>query len=333
MDKKWHGLQAGIGFFVYLAVVFCVGAVVSVWAWRWWGADTGGVLATVSPGRLTRRVLMIAAVLAAPILARATRWNGWRDLGLQPAQGTFSRRRAAGYFGRGLAVGVVTVGLLGGMMLLAGSRTIDPTVRVGVLLGRVFSYALAGIVISVIEEPFTRGFLFRPLGRAWGGGRVGWLAAALVASFVFGAVHFVDPGLAAFNRPSYWNAVGAVLHECFVPDPLPAHYAIRLVNLTLLGLVLCAWVLRTGTLWYGIGLHSGVVWVMKVAGYATDQAAEVAQSSVWLSGRADLTDSWSATLVLLAMLVPWFGGRKRISPAGDETRRPAPAIPTGRRTP
>lgn len=125
------------------------------------------------------------------------------------------------------------------------------------------------LVVSVLEEVLFRGVFFRVLREQWS-----FLWAAILSSFVYAFVHFIEPDR-SFVFPGWsWNMglsyLGHVLGRIFDPAILPA-----LLCLTAVGVVLSLAVERSRSIASAIGLHAGWILAMKFAGYATDMAPGV----------------------------------------------------------
>lgn len=153
---------------------------------------------------------------------------------------------------------------IGSMILLTVAMTASdiftPFFRVSFTraLMRVASATMAGISVGFIEELFFRGILFKGLhdqGNA--------LRAYIAANLFYSVLHFVKPGKAYFLDGIEPLAGFSHLLAAFSPflDPLPLLPGI--VGLFILGLVLSYALVRTGSLYLGIGLHAGWVFSLK----------------------------------------------------------------------
>jgi hypothetical protein len=92
------------------------------------------------------------------------------------------------------------------------------------LLGTALAWFGASLLIGLGEEAWFRGYLLRTLGRG-----LGFWPAAIVLSLWFVAEH-------------YFFKAGENLQDC--------------ITLFAFGMLICFSVLRTGTLWFGVGLHA-----------------------------------------------------------------------------
>ena len=233
-----------LGLLGLVAGVLAVTALVSPWIAR----DAAVLLG----GRFARVYNRVFEILLASSLVLA-----WRRLDLGSAADIGLRRRAwprelwAGLRAGlgGLAVGLAIAWLLGG---LATTVRYPPakTLRKAVL------GAGAAIGIGVGEEVLFRGVLLRRVGRD-----AGKAAAVALTTLVYAAVHVIRTG-GPRGTVDAWSGVertvtliaplanGAVLPE--------------LVGLGLLGLLLAAARLRSGSLWVPIGIHAAWVAVFRI---------------------------------------------------------------------
>jgi membrane protease YdiL (CAAX protease family) len=235
-----------LGLLALVASLLLVAAVVSPWVT--WGL---GALMThrFTFDRVFNRVLEILLVVALPL--------AWHRLDLGDAAALGLRRRHwARELGRGariglggIAVAVILCVLLGAFVPLlryAPAKTLRKA-----LLG-----AGAAVLIGVGEEVLFRGVLLRRLMRD--GGRV---AGVAVTTAIYAAVHAV--GREGVHGPlqawSGFERLGSLFHPLAAATAWP-----QLGGLALLGLVLAAARLRTGSLWVPVGIHAAWVAVFRI---------------------------------------------------------------------
>jgi membrane protease YdiL (CAAX protease family) len=176
------------------------------------------------PGPITPRVLgsqealaVVCALLAALILARLER-RPFGDYGMPLAQA----------FGKHFWIGAVWgVGAMSAMIFLIhalGGYSLGAIDLPRAALARyALEWAAVFLLVGVYEEFFFRGYLLFTLSsgmRFW--------PAALLLSFLFGAVHLRNPGE---------GPVGAL-------------------SVFVIGMFFCFTLRRTGTLWFAIGFHA-----------------------------------------------------------------------------
>lgn len=302
-DLRAVGVFAG-----YLVFIIVVGAVLSVLVVAGMQA-VGGAMAEIvadkGPDRIFRRCMVLAALVALPVLLKVFQWQGRGDFGWTPGQP--GRKSVAKEVFMGIALGLAILGFLSVVDLLVGARFINPKSLGLKMFSRVAGYGAAALVIALIEETLCRGMLFRSSARLWG---AGW--AALGTSLFFALAHFISPAPEVFETPGMLSRMVAVAASSITAMGAVPSIAIRFVNLALLGLVLCAFTRRYGSIWFAVGLHAGCVWVMKFNGYLTDIVRD--KPYTFLVGqRSDTTDSLLATLVLLGLLVAAARHRTRIT--------------------
>lgn len=303
--KGWRVVGLLLGLFVVLVLLAAVTSVALVRyglphlppAW----AET---LTHRGTGKIMSRAMQVWLLVLLPLVLRFSGWRGWRDCGWQ--RGAETARPLWQDLLAGLALGVATLGSLALFMFLTGRRVtcaIDPATS---LLFVVVGYALSATVVAVFEETVARGILFRLWARAWG-----VVVAALVSSVLFALAHFLSPDDAAFQRPGFWPAVGTLSLSVLRPETGDPAFYIRLLNLTILGLALCAMVRLTGSIWLAVGAHAGWVWSIKLNNFLTDALPLPLRSRIW-GARGDLTDSviGSATLLAVLLVMLWLLWRR-----------------------
>lgn len=240
---------------VVLLLSTIVAAVLFPWIWRSMAA-MGLEMAEYPAPRVFRRVWMVA-VLAGLILSR-------NHIGLQhPARVGLEFTKDTG---NNAWWGVVTVwGFLFSLTILyvlAGAWMPRPDYRFAELFHQFYQGLLRGCLVALLEEYVFRGLIFRSLCR-----RFSWLSAAALASLIFSLLHFLD------TRSFYWDIHPGSWGAGFVLCAAMVHHMIHRITLFpdalglwLVGMILCYAVKRTGTLWYGIGLHGGWVWFVTFRG-------------------------------------------------------------------
>lgn len=256
----------------------------------------GSILTEKGPEAIARRVLLITYIAVLALLIRKTGWRGLRDSGFS------SNDPETPSAGRSAITGIVA-GILSMLPLLVAGmmftpRFYNPPVYDASFAIAIISFAVSGIIIALIEETICRGVLFRTLARA-----NGFWKAAFVTSLFFAIAHFLYPATESFTGESFFKTGLNVFMSSFTSIPEHSRFAIRILNLTLLGAVLCALVKRTGTIWMAIGAHAAWVWLIKIFHYLT-HIEDSAKTNVWFGGRSDAMDSFSATIILI-LLMAW----------------------------
>ena len=279
--------------FILLAAGTATALVQAAMAAGGWAAE---LVHELEPDRIFRRCMVLWAAVLMPLLLKKADFHGWRDLGLAVPGETGARRNIQRML-FGLSLGLGTLGILSVVDILVGGRELSAGALEKNIPARVVSYIAAAMVIALFEEIVCRGLLFRTLSRNWG-----WLGAGLVTSGFFALAHFASPHPDSFEADSWLQGVGQVLSSAFTYMGGHEHIPLRMANLVLLGLVLCAFVMRTGTVWLGVGMHAGAVWVMKFNGFISDINRDKPYN--WFFGqRSDTTDSLLAALLLLGLLI------------------------------
>ena len=244
-------------------------------------------------GKILSRVLMFTGLALLPVVLRGLRARWPDDLGWRRAGPDDPPPAAA--LGWGALAGLAMLAALGGAAWASGARGPDPAPPAGMAWTRLAAGAIvtAGVV-SLLEETLLRGLLFRALARAWG-----WIGAALALSLFAATVHFIIPRFApadALARPwpgrTVWLA--GTLTNGLRGE---ATWALRMVNLALMGLVFCGWVRRSGTIWPAVGAHAAFIWGVKLHAAATAPRTGGIGSALF-GRRSDFTDAPALAVVL-----------------------------------
>jgi membrane protease YdiL (CAAX protease family) len=141
------------------------------------------------------------------------------DYGLPLAQAFRAR------FWEGFLVGAVWPAIVALLMIaLGGMRVAGLALHGWEILGATAAWFGAMLIVGLSEEMWFRGYLLQTLSRG-----IGFWAAAVVLSLWFTGVHY-------FFKP------GENVWDC--------------ITLFAFGMLICFSVLRTGSLWFGVGLHA-----------------------------------------------------------------------------
>ncbi|MGH7933371.1 MAG: lysostaphin resistance A-like protein [Candidatus Binataceae bacterium] len=265
--------------------------------------------------RIFDRTVIITLLLAMLLFARAlnlkalivrgfnyARGDNFRGNALDPRGGTY--RRALASAGGGLVLALVAMVILFAIASAMGAGGRDAVAAVVVRAAR---YALAAVVIAIIEESFFRAFLLGGMTRDFG--RQG---ALVVSAAIYSLTHIVRAP-AHYYLASYHP--GAGLHNLALSAERLIHPVAALptiVGLFLLGVVLGEAFLLTGTVYFSIGLHAGFVIGAKSWPVLGDHGARM---PLWLAGTGPVpliggAAAWLMALIVMAIL-PLLLGRER----------------------
>jgi uncharacterized protein len=277
---------------IYLTAVFLGGALLA--PCLFWGADAAGWLDNKgAPAfhRFVNRSILFVALAGLWPLARASRIDSWRAVGLGWMPGW--RRDLT----RGFLAGLFSLGLIAGAALIVGARTF--VLREEPIALAIASAIGTAAVVSVLEELLFRGVIFGTLRQVYH-----WTIALLASSALYSIVHF-------FRKPALpqndvqWNSGLQLLPEMlqgFIdPGIVPGIFVLLLA-----GCILALSYQRRGALYYSIGLHAGWIFWLKSYGLLT-RGQRGATETFW--GTSKMIDGWFAVIVLAAMLL--FLSRKR----------------------
>ncbi|MFH1476366.1 MAG: CPBP family glutamic-type intramembrane protease [Verrucomicrobiota bacterium] len=285
-------LTAGIWLASALSVLIMNGACV-------WGGPVGAYLIETGGAKIMRRCLLGFSIAFLMIFLWRAGWRGWKDCGFTTTDPDWSWRPWHTGLLNGMILGILTMGAVGTLTTLAGIHRlyITPDLAYHDLIKALTFLLLSALVVGFFEETVVRGILFRVLARIWRA----WPAAVL-SSLVFALAHFIEPSREAFSDASFLSVTNAVFVSTFTMFWKTPSLALRFINLSLLGIVLCAFVIRTKTIWLSVGAHVAWVWMIKTHGFIT-MFYPPAPLVPWLGKRNDFMDSIMATIMLMGLLV------------------------------
>lgn len=292
----------GCGLFIWLAAASAI--LLTNLAQQVDGA-LGTFLVDKGGGRLMRRILLILAAAAIVLTLKKFGWRGWKDCGWTLPDG-HPRPGRWNQFLAGMVIGIMTLGSIAAITILTGLHQFKPLVEPAPRLATgLLMFVLSGLVIALVEETICRGILFRVFARAWN-----FWPAAFVISLFFAGAHFIGPGENAFQGDSFFRASFNAAAMTFASIIPPVSALLHFANLVLLGLVLCAFVARTGTIWMAVGAHAAWVTIIKLHAHFTDFNTAAA-ACIWQGTRNDFMDSLTATALFCGLIILTLWGRNK----------------------
>ena len=236
--------------------------------------------------RVASRCVLISFLILSVPVSRRVGMCGWRGIGFVPGRSWW--RLVAGGFLIG-SIATAAIFLSGWALGAYGVREVLETGAVA----KSAAYFAGALVVGVIEEALFRGVLFGALRRSiglWGG--------AVIGSLIFSSVHFAKPRPAAGAVFGHWYSGLELIPQMFNTVNLGPNFFPLAMTLFLLGVVLCAFYQRTGSLYFSIGLHAGLVWLMRIGGYYFEPN-ETKLS--WLFGNSDVISKSYVALMVMAV--------------------------------
>ncbi|MGF1677648.1 MAG: type II CAAX prenyl endopeptidase Rce1 family protein [Candidatus Methylacidiphilales bacterium] len=275
---------------LFLLAVVVVSASASPWIFEW--------VDSMAPGRwpfkrVFNRVLMVTAILFLIPWLRC--------------MGAASRSKTGISFQRGWwrglcwgwVIGVAHVSMLTVLHVSLGAREWNWELTGSRWIGYFFS----GWAVAAVEEWIFRGALCLAL-RDLSTRALTWVV--VLGSLFFALLHFpqarhMAEGVEWWSGWAMWGDLGMQLLDG--PEVLR-----RGVGLWMIGVCLCVVALRSGGLWWAVGIHAGWVCAIKSVNRMTD--ATVAAESLWWGGHPlDGVVAW--LMVGLLAAVCWWWPWKR----------------------
>ena len=248
----------------YFAGVVLLGALLAPLLF-WAGnavADRGSLtfLGGVSFQRYFNRAVLIAALALLWPAVRSLQIKGWRDLGIEPDP-RWCQHALAGF---GIGAGLVAV--MAFVYVPFGFYHWKPQLP----WAKLPSLALSAFVVAAIEESLFRGAIFGLFRRT-----LRPFPALVWVTSLFSILHFLKPDddftIAHVGWLSGFSLLPHTFHQFVEPTTLIAGFT----TIFVLGWVLGCATLRTRSLWMGIGLHAGVVFVKMGFAKFTKRDAEL----------------------------------------------------------
>jgi len=273
---------------LYAVAVVLLGALLAPWLFWTLQALAAhvpsiGSLARQPFHRIFDRAILIVAFAGLWPFLRSAGLGTWSDLGYVKARGGWGQALA------GFALGLGSFALLIVIEVAMGSRSVSFDKSAAQMTGAVLRYLATGIVVALIEETFFRGALQGALQRG-----MNVVAAVILASVVYSALHFVKPTHVIIPADQVtWSSGWTCLSGSVTRSVGERDVLVGFVTLFLAGCILGLAYARTRALYLSIGLHAG--WVL---------ANEFAR---WLGAYQIIEDkaAWPVLAALLA-LIAWL---------------------------
>jgi len=222
-----------------------------------------------------------------------------RDLGYQLNKPAFLAELL-----RGLAMGLALLGLLAVVLSFLEIRPVRSWDEIAPELGKTLLVALiTGLIIGFIEETFFRGGLFAGIRKSHG-----FWTTAILSSVFYAWMHFINPpGLPAGESASFANSFWILSHT--FDDYAKGGIWDGFIALFLLGMYLALIRERTGNIAYVIGVHAGMVAVIK--GFKDIAPTNHGSDLIWLISDYDRTIGLlSAAGMAIHLVVTFYTWRK-----------------------
>ncbi len=226
-------------------------------------------------GKVMRRILMVVALIVLLAFGRSLRFVALVSSGIKFRPGFF-RQFLLGFLLAGLPLLIYY-----GLGLLTGAWTIHIDYdSAGVTILYIIKYALIACLIGIIEEILFRGFVLQSFLES-----MSLPVAVCACSLIYSMLHFFKADV--FVPTGFQPLVGFVtIAQFFKPiffeffKNLPA-----IIGLFLVGVVLSYAFIKTKSLYLSIGLHTGMVFMMKADGMFL---VRVREKLGWLFGDSKL---------------------------------------------
>lgn len=204
--------------------------------------------------RILSRLVMVLSLTALLIFVRKDLKNLFR-YGLE-----WDENRSPGSLLRGVGIGVFTLAFLTAVEVLLGGRSFIPRWAGWVpVVAKTVQYTFSALLVGFLEETLFRGWCYSTLKK-----RFSMWGSLFATNGIYAILHFFKGGKYPVPQdPAFSDSVRVMLH---LLDPLrsPLELLPTFFGLLLFGLILSFCYLRTGSLYFSIGLHAGCVFFLKI---------------------------------------------------------------------
>ena len=204
-------------------------------------------------GKVMRRILMVVALIVFIVFRKSLRFGTLISSALKIRPGFFRQ------FLLGLSMAVLLILIYYGIGLISGAWIIHMDYdSAGIIILKIVEYALIACLIGIIEEIFFRGYLLQSFQE-----NMSLPKAVCVCSLIYSILHFFKADVIVST--GFQPFVGfTTMAQFFKPiffeflENLPA-----IIGLFLVGVVLSYAFIKTKSLYLSIGLHAGMVFMVK----------------------------------------------------------------------
>ena len=204
-------------------------------------------------GKVMRRILMVVALIVFIVFRKSLRFGTLISSALKIRPGFFRQ------FLLGLSMAVLLILIYYGIGLISGAWIIHMDYdSAGIIILKIVEYALIACLIGIIEEIFFRGYLLQSFQE-----NMSLPKAVCVCSLIYSILHFFKADVLVST--GFQPFVGfTTMAQFFKPiffeflENLPA-----IIGLFLVGVVLSYAFIKTKSLYLSIGLHAGMVFMVK----------------------------------------------------------------------
>jgi CAAX amino terminal protease family. len=251
-------------------------------------------------GKVMRRILMLAALIVFLVFRKSLRFGTLISSAIKIRPGFF-RQFLLGFLLAGLPLLVYYgLGLLSGAWIIHIDFIVHGRVETDLVVETILNivkYGFIGCLIGFMEEIFFRGYLLQSLQE-----NMSLLKAVCVCSLIYSILHFFKADVLVST--GFQPFVGfTTMAQFFKPmvfeffKNLPA-----IIGLFLVGVVLSYAFIKTKSLYLSIGLHAGMVFMMKADALFL---VRVREKLDWLFGDSDLVTGalvWSLLIFILFVI-------------------------------
>jgi uncharacterized protein len=249
--------------------------------------------------KIFNRLIMVFTVTAAFLVLRKKKVS-WQEMGFDFTV-AWKRLLAYGFLCGALMVTAITV-----VEVIWGPRYVRDPILFSDVIQRFVKGMLSGVVVGLVEEFFFRGFVFGALRK-----RIKLWGAVLLASAFYSLTHFLDNGQIFIPaEPGFKDAV-RLLFGYLEPLVFQTQTILpEFIGLFLFGVLLTVAYLRSRSLFLPIGIHAGVVFVIKWQHSFVRKGSESFHPLFGGAPHYDWILEWVFLALLTVFLLIFFGKRR-----------------------
>jgi len=251
-------------------------------------------------GKVMRRILMLATLIVFLVFRKSLRFGALVSSAIKIRSGSFRQFRLGFLLAAIPLLVYYGLGLLTGAWIIHIDFIVHDVVETDLVVETILDivkYGLIGCLIGFMEEAFFRGYLLQSFQK-----NMSLPKAVCVCSLIYSILHFFRADVLVST--GFQPFVGfTTMAQFFKPiffdffKNLPA-----IIGLFLVGVVLSYAFIKTKSLYLSIGLHAGMVFMMKADALFL---VRIREKQDWLFGDSDLVTGalvWSLLIFILFVI-------------------------------
>ena len=251
-------MRAVISLMLLLLATLCLSALLAYPIFTWLGEQN-----SIPFHKCMSRTLVLSGLILSILLLASRGLLNKNALGFASHGGS-----ALQHIRQGMLLGALIVIALEVLLFLLDIHVLDQQTEITLtnILTMLAKSVLAGLVVALIEETIFRGAIFSLLES-----ELGKIMTVMISSLFYAGVHFIKIPEYAGDGPAWFSGF------TLLPDSFDFLMETRMLDmmltLFLLGALLSIFRIRYNNIYYCIGIHAGIVMLIKFSNYLSDYQA------------------------------------------------------------